>query len=83
MFGYRSTDYSGRYFGVCVCGNCRRRFAEMYGKDLPLKGAGVVNRPYGKGHAIFLPWLPDWLYQRDSIPDFRHLLVRLAAARRR
>ena len=37
MFGYRSTDYSGRYFGICVCGNCRRRFGEMYGKDLPLK----------------------------------------------
>lgn len=37
MFGYRSTDYSGRYFGICVCANCQRRFRDMYGKDLPHK----------------------------------------------
>lgn len=35
MFGYRSTDYSGRYHGICVCQNCRRRFREMYNRDLP------------------------------------------------
>jgi hypothetical protein len=37
MFGYRSTDYSGRYFGICVCQNCQRRFHDMYGKTLPKK----------------------------------------------
>ncbi len=37
MFGYRSTDYSGRYFGICTCRNCQRRFREMYGKPLPAK----------------------------------------------
>ena len=37
MFGYRSTNYSGQYHGICVCDNCRRRFREMYGKALPLK----------------------------------------------
>ncbi len=35
MFGYRSVDYSGRYHGICVCRNCRDRFREMYGRDLP------------------------------------------------
>ncbi len=37
MFGYTNFDYSGRYFGICVCDNCRRRFRDMYGKSLPLK----------------------------------------------
>ena len=45
--------------------------------DLP----GVVSMAYGKGRAIYLPWLPDWLYQRDSIPDFRDLLVSLGGAK--
>lgn len=35
MFGYRSTDYSGNYFGICECQNCQRRFHKMYGKPLP------------------------------------------------
>lgn len=35
MFGYRSTDYSGNYFGICECLNCQRRFHDMYGKPLP------------------------------------------------
>ena len=37
MFGYRSSDYSGNYHGICVCQNCQRRFKEMYGRALPQK----------------------------------------------
>jgi hypothetical protein len=37
MFGYTNFNYSGLYFGTCVCENCRRRFKDMYGKPLPLK----------------------------------------------
>ena len=37
MFGYRSTDYSGHYFGICTCENCQRRFRQMYGRPLPGK----------------------------------------------
>lgn len=37
MFGYTNFTYSGHYFGICVCNNCRRRFHDMYGKSLPLK----------------------------------------------
>ena len=37
MFGYTNFTYSGHYFGICVCDNCRRRFHDMYGKPLPLK----------------------------------------------
>ncbi len=35
MFGYRSTNYSGEYHGICVCDHCRKRFREMYGRELP------------------------------------------------
>ena len=37
MFGYITFDYSGNYVGICQCGNCRRRFKEMYGEELPVK----------------------------------------------
>ena len=37
MFGYRNSNYSGEYFGICECDNCIRRFREMYGKPLPAK----------------------------------------------
>ncbi len=37
MFGYRSTDYSGTYHGICVCRNCQERFRSMYGRELPAR----------------------------------------------
>ena len=36
MIGYKTRDYSGNYYGICQCENCKRRFKEMYGHDLPL-----------------------------------------------
>ncbi len=36
MFGYRATDYSGRYHGICCCENCRRRFRTFAGRELPV-----------------------------------------------
>lgn len=35
MFGYTNFTYSGDYFGICVCDQCKSRFKSMYGKDLP------------------------------------------------
>lgn len=35
MFGYRSTDYSENYHGICTCNNCRHRFRELYRRELP------------------------------------------------
>ncbi len=37
MTGYPRTDYANVDHGICVCGNCRRVFREMYGRDLPAK----------------------------------------------
>ncbi|TDF98069.1 alpha-amylase family protein [Paenibacillus piri] len=35
MFGYQNWDYSGNYYGTCFCDNCKLRFMDMYGLDLP------------------------------------------------
>lgn len=33
--GFGTVDYGNVNHGICVCDNCKRRFHEMYGKDLP------------------------------------------------
>ncbi len=35
MFGYQNWDYSGNYYGICHCDNCRVQFKKMYGLELP------------------------------------------------
>lgn len=35
MFGNQSRDYSGREVGLCHCEECRRRYREMFHKNLP------------------------------------------------
>ena len=36
-FGYSTRDYSGRYIGICQCESCKKRFSEIYHKELPAK----------------------------------------------
>ena len=42
--------------------------------DGPLE---VLSRRHGKGRAIYLPWLPEWLYFRDGMTEHRELLLQL------
>jgi len=35
MGGYQTRDYSGNYYGICHCDNCRRKFASMFDAPLP------------------------------------------------
>ena len=35
MGGFQTRDYSGNYYGLCHCANCRRRFQEMFDLELP------------------------------------------------
>lgn len=56
MFGYKTTDYSNNYYGICHCESCRRRFGEMYGLALPEKedADDPVFRKYGEFKALTL-----------------------------
>lgn len=71
MPGYPRTDYSGVNHGSCVCPNCRARFQEMYGLDLPeLDGFEDPNWPQ---YLEFKAVTADELSQRnyDSIKAVR------------
>ncbi len=35
MIGYQRRDYSGNYHGICQCQNCKLRFKEYSGMELP------------------------------------------------
>jgi len=37
MFGYQVRDYDGNYVGICQCENCKKRFLEFSGMELPTK----------------------------------------------
>lgn len=43
-------------------------------------GPGLLRKAYGRGEAIYLPWLPEWLYFRDGLPGHRELLANLVNA---
>jgi len=43
MIGYPRSDYSGRAIGICQCENCRHRFHEMFGLDLPKNDAAKTS----------------------------------------
>jgi hypothetical protein len=53
MFGNQSTDYSGRFAGHCHCDSCKRKFREMFGRDLPAKpGAGYERFMFTSSRAV-------------------------------
>jgi hypothetical protein len=35
MFGNQTTDYSGKYVGLCHCDSCEARYRQRYGRDIP------------------------------------------------
>ena len=41
MIGYQTSDYSGNQYGICQCANCKRRFYEMTGYQLPARLGGM------------------------------------------
>jgi hypothetical protein len=51
-----------------------------YPEDLSDAGPGLLRRRHGKGEAIWLPWLPEWLYFRDGLPEHRELVRQLVEA---
>jgi len=77
----------GRYFHVEVRPGCQtllrllppQRFGppELCYSELESEHPGAIVGTYGKGHAIYVPWLPEWHYYRDGLPDHRSFLVQL------
>ena len=50
---------------------------ELCFPDFTSDRPGVISGSYGKGKAIFVPWHPDAMYYRDSLPDTRKLIAHL------
>ena len=44
MIGYQTSDYSGNQYGICQCENCKKRFREFSGLQLPAR-LGGMNDP--------------------------------------
>jgi hypothetical protein len=38
---------------------------------------GILVTRYGKGQSIHIPWLPEWQYYRDGLPDHRIIFTSL------
>lgn len=51
-----------------------------FAEDQTAAGPGLMRKRFGKGEAIYLPWLPEWLYFRDGLPGHRELLSGLITA---
>lgn len=51
MGGFQVKDYSYNYHGICHCDNCKVKFKEMFGMDLPLKED--MNDPVFRKYSVF------------------------------
>jgi hypothetical protein len=47
-------------------------YSDAPGGDVP----GALIRRHGKGSVTYLPWLPEWIYYRDGLPEHRELISR-------
>jgi hypothetical protein len=73
MIGYRTSDYSGNYHGLCQCNNCKRLFKEFAQMELP-RTANKNDTAYRK-YGQFTRMMTDRQFQRvneflkDKRPD--------------
>lgn len=51
-----------------------------FAEDHSQAGPGILRMTHGEGEAIYLPWLPEWLFFRDGLPGHRELLATLINA---
>ena len=38
---------------------------------------GILTARHGSGSAVYVPWLPEWMYFRDGLPEHRQLIGQL------
>jgi hypothetical protein len=60
MIGYTTSDYSGTYYGICQCENCKKKFFEYSGHILPLKEH--ANDPVSREYNAFKKITSDKLF---------------------
>ncbi len=68
MGGFTVLDYSYNFHGVCHCENCKKRFKEMYGMELPEKD-DIRIPSYGKYILFKNRILSDY---KDRMEKFIH-----------
>jgi Hypothetical glycosyl hydrolase 6/Beta-galactosidase trimerisation domain len=70
-FGFSQRDYSGRNHGPCQCTHCMRRFAERFGRPLPV--TADWDDP------AYVTWLG---YTRDTLSELAGRIRAFISARR-
>ena len=61
MIGYTTSDYSGTNYGICQCGNCKKRFRDATGQALPVKAD--MNDPVFRQYNDFKKTTADQLFR--------------------
>lgn len=64
MGGYKTTDYSGNYYGICHCESCRKSFNAMFGLALPR--AEEMSDPVYRKYQVFKERTAQTLHSRIS-----------------
>lgn len=62
MIGYTTRDYSGNYYGICQCENCKRRFHDSTGHILPVKED--MNDPVYREYNDFRKTTADLIFKQ-------------------
>lgn len=61
MIGYTTSDYSGNYYGICQCDNCKNKFQEATGHTLPVKAD--MNDPVFREYSTFKKTTSEKLFK--------------------
>jgi hypothetical protein len=61
MIGYTTSDYSGNYYGICQCENCKKKFKDLTGHTLPVKAD--MNDPVFREYNAFKKTTADKLFK--------------------
>ncbi|MEJ7739287.1 MAG: family 10 glycosylhydrolase [Chitinophagaceae bacterium] len=62
MIGYTTSDYSGNYYGICQCQNCKKKFHDSTGHALPIKAD--MNDPVFREYNAFKKTTADKLFKQ-------------------
>ncbi|HMF72763.1 MAG TPA: family 10 glycosylhydrolase, partial [Flavitalea sp.] len=75
MIGYTTSDYSGNFYGICQCENCKRKFHDSTGHQLPVKVD--MNDPVFREYNVFRKTTSEKLFKeiRDHIKDLKPAMM--------